>query len=303
MPISIFGFPALWSPYFLTLLVVITVLYFFVTIKWRSKFEGSEPLKKHQAALFVTAIVMLYAVKGSPIDLLGHIMFTYHMIQMAVLYLIVVPLFLRGIPWWVWKKVIDHPLVKPVFNFFTKPLIALVLFNGLFSIYHLPIVFDYIKLSMVLHSLYTIGLTVFALFMWWPLINTIPDGKKLSGLKKVGYIFADGVLLTPACGLIIFASAPVYATYSDASAWLQALELCVPANTLQGLSLSGPELFSSMPLIEDQQLGGVIMKIIQEIVYGYMLAFVFFEWVRKDKEETEAMEASAMIHHHADYTK
>ncbi|OCA83942.1 cytochrome c oxidase assembly factor CtaG [Pseudobacillus wudalianchiensis] len=303
MPISIFGFQALWSPYFLSMLIVLTVFYFLGTTKWRSKFEGSEPLKKHQAALFVTAIVVLYAVKGSPIDLLGHIMFTYHMIQMAVLYLIVAPLFLRGVPWWVWKKIIDHRTVKPVFNFFTKPLIALILFNGLFSIYHLPIVFDYIKMSMLLHSLYTIGLFIFALFMWWPLVNDMPEGRKLSGLKKVGYIFADGVLLTPACGLIIFASTPVYATFSDASAWLQAMELCVPTSTLQGLNLSGPELFSSMPVMEDQQLGGVIMKIIQEIVYGCMLAFVFFEWVRKDQQETEEMSASAMMQQQADYTK
>ena len=303
MPISIFGFQALWSPYFLSLLILLTVFYFLGTIKWRSKFEGNEPLQKYQAALFVTAVVVLYAVKGSPVDLLGHIMFTYHMIQMAVLYLVVVPLFIRGVPWWVWKKIIDHRMIKPVFNFFTKPLIALVLFNGLFSVYHLPIVFDYIKMSMLLHSLYTIGLFMFALFMWWPLVNDMPEGKKLSGLKKVGYIFADGVLLTPACGLIIFASTPVYATYSDAGSWLQAMALCVPTATLQGLNLSGPELFSSMPIIEDQQLGGVIMKIIQEIVYGCMLAFVFFEWVRKDKEETEEMSASTMMHHQADYTK
>ncbi|MFK2824880.1 cytochrome c oxidase assembly factor CtaG [Bacillus sp. B190/17] len=303
MPIRIFGFQALWSPYFLLLLILVTAFYFLVTIKWRNKFEGSEPLTKRQAILFVTSILVLYAVKGSPVDLLGHIMFTYHMIQMAILYLVVAPLFLRGVPWWVWKKVINHRAVKPVFNFFTKPLIALVLFNGLFSIYHLPIVFDYIKMSMFLHSLYTIGLFMFALFMWWPLVNDMPDGKRLSGLKKVGYIFADGILLTPACGLIIFATDPVYATYSDAGSWLQAMALCVPTGTLQQLNLSGPELFSSMPIIEDQQLGGVIMKIIQEIVYGCMLAFVFFEWVQRDKEETEKMEASAMMRHQTDYTK
>ena len=31
--------------------------------------------------------------------------------------------------------------------------------------------------------------------------------------------------------------------------WLKAMELCVPARTLSGLSLSGPELFSNMSLI------------------------------------------------------
>jgi len=192
--------------------------------------------------------------------------------------------------------------VKPVFAFFTKPLIALILFNGLFSIYHLPIVFDYVKMSVALHTLYTVALFIFALFMWWPLLNTMPDGKKLGGLRKIGYIFADGILLTPACGLIIFASAPVYATYSDASAWIQAMELCVPTGTLQQLNLTGPELFSSMPILEDQQLGGVIMKIIQEIVYGYILALVFFEWARKEREK-EGQADEALLQHQTNYMK
>ncbi|KAB7707940.1 cytochrome c oxidase assembly factor CtaG [Bacillus aerolatus] len=303
MPIGIFGFQALWSPYFLLLLVLVTILYFQVTIKWRRKFEGEESLTKRQAALFVSSMVILYAVKGSPIDLLGHIMFTYHMVQMAILYLVVAPLFLKGIPWWVWKKVIDHPAVKPVFNFFTRPLIALILFNGMFSIYHLPIVFDYIKLSIFLHSLYTFVLFLFALCMWWPIFNEMPEGKKLSGLKKIAYIFADGALLTPACALIIFASTPVYATYSDSGAWLQAMELCVPSNTLQGLNLSGPELFSNMPLIEDQQLGGVIMKIIQEVVYITMLALVFFDWARKEQARKDDPPAASLTQHESNLIK
>ncbi|HZG72132.1 MAG TPA: cytochrome c oxidase assembly protein, partial [Chondromyces sp.] len=170
-------------------------------------------------------------------------------------------------------------------SFFTKPLVALILFNGLFSLYHIPVILDYIKLSSTLHGLYTFILFFFSIFMWWPLVNEVKGMNQLNGLKKVGYIFADGVLLTPACALIIFASAPMYATYTDSSLWLQAMELCVSPGTLSNLNLSGPELFSNMPVIEDQQLGGVLMKIIQEIVYGVILAQVFFEWVRKEREE------------------
>jgi putative membrane protein len=42
-----------------------------------------------------------------------------------------------------------------------------------------------------------------------------------------------------------------------------------------------------MSLLEDQQLGGVIMKIIQEIIYGCVLGYVFFEWYRKDQAESD----------------
>jgi putative membrane protein len=44
-------------------------------------------------------------------------------------------------------------------------------------------------------------------------------------------------------------------------------------------------MFFALPLLEDQQLGGVLMKIIQEIVYGTVLFFVFMEWYRKEQEK------------------
>ena len=40
-----------------------------------------------------------------------------------------------------------------------------------------------------------------------------------------------------------------------------------------------------MPPLYDQQLGGVLMKIIQEIVYGTMLFFIFIDWYRKEREK------------------
>lgn len=46
MPLSIFGFQALWSPYLIGVLVFITAIYFLVTTKWRKDFKVSEPLKK-----------------------------------------------------------------------------------------------------------------------------------------------------------------------------------------------------------------------------------------------------------------
>lgn len=297
MPISIFGFPALWSPYFIVVLLFITVLYFLVTIKWRKDFQQSETLTKRQALLFISAMLILYAVKGSPLDLMGHIMMTYHMVQMGVLYLVVPPMLIKAIPWWVWKPVIELPVVKQLFSFSTRPLIALILFNGMFSFYHIPLIFDFIKMSETLHSLYTVVLFFLAVCMWWPLVNEQPGSRGLDGLKKVGYIFANGVLLTPACALIIFASAPLYATYSDGSAWLKAMELCVPASTLSGLNLSGPELFSNMAVVEDQKTGGIVMKIIQEIVYGVVLAQVFYEWVRKEEKDADQITEAALARH------
>lgn len=288
MSIEVFGFRALWSPYFLAFLVVVLAVYFLITVKYKERFSNSEPLAKRHGVYFTLSIILLYIIKGSPVDLMGHLLFYAHMIQMAVLYLVIPQLIIVGIPPWIWRKVLNINPIKSVFSFFTKPIIALIIFNGMFSIYHIPLVFDFIKTDMWLHGAYTGILFVFAIFMWWPIVTHLKEHQTLNGLKKVGYIFADGVLLTPACALIIFADTPMYATFSDPNAWAQALALCVPSTTLAALDLSGPEMFSNMSLIHDQQLGGVIMKIIQEIVYGYILALIFFSWYRKEQEEAES---------------
>ncbi len=62
------------------------------------------------------------------------------------------------------------------------------------------------------------------------------------------------------------------------------MELCVPIGTLSGLSLSGPELFfpGNMTSLGDQQTGGVLMKIIQEIIFGVILYKVFRQWWKEE---------------------
>ncbi|EDL64718.1 cytochrome c oxidase assembly factor CtaG [Bacillus sp. SG-1] len=287
MHLGIFGFFALWSPLFIITILFMTAVYFLITVKWRSRFKESEPLTIKQASFFLLSMLLLYAIKGSPVEVMSTMLFSVHMTQMATLYLVFTPILILGIPSWVWKKVIKVPVVKSIFSFATKPLIALVAFNIIFSIYHIPAVFDNVRTDVTLHGLFTFILFILAVFMWWPLLNPAQSLNDLHGLKKIGYILGSAVLLTPACGLIIFADNPLYATYYDPTEWLKALALCVPADTLSGLSLSGPELFTSMTLEHDQQLGGVIMKIIQEIVFGYVLASLFFQWYKKDQAEAD----------------
>lgn len=282
--LEIFGFRALWSPYFLGAVLFIIGLYFFLIKRFGSEDERAS---RKEISLFLSAMILLYVSKGSPLDLLGHILFSAHMAQMAILYLMVPPLIILGVPAWLWKKLIFRPIVKPLFRFFTKPLIAIIMFNGLFSMYHIPLVFDFVKTDAVYHAVITVLIFIAGFFMWWPLIHRIEELPQMNGLLKMGYIMADGILLTPACALIMFSNTALYSTYSDPSAWVEAMKLCVPLDMLSGMSLTGPEMFSSMPVLEDQQLGAIVMKIIQEIVYGTFLAIIFFSWAKKERAKDE----------------
>lgn len=269
------------------ILIVLTASYFLLTIKYRTKFKGSEPLSVKQASFFLTAMILLYAIKGSPLDLMGHLLFYIHGITMVILVFLIPPLFILSIPAWLWRTILNSNLIGPVFKFFTKPVFAVILFNGFFSFYHIPLIFDHVMQNRYLHAGYSILLFILAVGLWWSLVNPLPEFQTLSGIKKVAYIFGNGILITPACALIIFSDTSLYATYHDPEVWGRVMSLCVGSSTFANLNISGPELFSSMTVVEDQRLGGVVMKIIQEIIYSVVLGQVFFEWYRKDQEDSE----------------
>lgn len=287
LELQIFGFRGLWSPYYMLFVLALGIAYYLITVTFRNKKE-SVP-SGIQFLYFYTGLLLLYVVKGSPVDLLSHIMFTSHMLQMALYYLVFPILIIKGVPIWIWRKIFNFPVLDKVLAILTKPLIALLLFNGLFSMYHIPSIFDFTKANGLSHTIITTIILVTAFLMWWPIFTPLKEMDKLSPLLKIGYIFANGVLITPACGLIIFSQESLYATYSESTGWIQALSLCVPIDVLNGLSLTGPEMFSPLPIIEDQQLGGILMKITQEIVYGMVLSSVFFPWFRKGSGKVDPL--------------
>lgn len=297
MELSVFGFQALWSPYFFCAIVAVMVLYVVAATTWRKRFLQSEPLKKSEAIYFSTAMILLYIIKGTPLDLLAHISFTMHMVQMALL-LLLVPIFLiKGIPWWMWQSLLEKPIIKQLARVLTQPIVSLLTFTLMFSFYHIPVILDTIKLSEPLHAIYTTLLFTSAVCMYWTLVNNVPGQPQLKGLYKVAIIIGNAVLITPACALIIFADTPMYETYVAGEAWLKSMELCVPVGTLASLAsagLTGPELFMSMSTLEDQQLGGIVMKIIQEIIFGVLLFTVFRAWYVSEQRNAEAITAAAL---------
>src|SRR5690606_33821974 len=121
--------------------------------------------------------------------------------------------------------------------------------------YHIPLVLDYVMTHFVVHRIYFAALLISAFMMWWNTVSPLPEYERLTDVKKMGYIFANGVLLTPACALIIFSNSTFYATYTDPEIWAKALGYCVPMGSDVILSMfNGPGDFEFFPPLEDQQL-------------------------------------------------
>lgn len=283
-----FTFSELWSPVTLIVIILIAVAYLGIVGPYRTKlFAESEPVPVGKMVSFLLGLFIYYMAHGGPIDLLGHLMFSAHMTAMSLAYLIAPPLMLIGIPGWMLRPLLKFRGVKKVLTTITHPMITVFVFNILFSFYHMPKIHDYVMTHFTVHSLFFFVLLFTAFMMWWPIVSPLPELYEMSELKKMAYIFANGVLITPACALLIFADSAIFATYSDPVAWANAMGYCVSANAQELLQnfANGPQFFLLLDAQEDQQLGGVIMKVVQEITYGAALAYVFFTWYGRERAD------------------
>lgn len=291
LEMQIFGFRALWSPYFLVFLISLAVIYFILTGPKRHLFGDVSRPKVHEQIFFYAGIILIYAVKGSPVDLMSHIMLSAHMIQMSILYFVVPIFIIRGLPKWMIEKIINLPIIKQIFRLGTHPILALAIFNSFFTLYHIPIIFDFSKQSQIIHASMTIFLFITAIFMWWPIVTPLKAHNKMNPLLKMAYLLGSIFMVSIACAFMIFATNPLYTSYTSEGAWMQALSLCVPSDVLAGLTgtLSGAEMFSPLSAQEDQQLGGILMMFLQQGFYGIVLAWIFFTWFNKKSLEIDPM--------------
>ncbi len=278
-----FKWDEIWTPLFAFAVIGVNILYFYMIGPWSQKhYPQEKPATYMQKIMFMLATFLIYFAHGGPINILGHLMFTFHMINMAISYLIVPPLVLISIPSHIWKHFFSKSFWRK-FRFLMHPISTLVAFNLLFSVYHLPAVHDYVMTHFTVHRLYYVVLFIAALMMWWQVAVPVKEWSRLTDVKRMAYVFANGMLLTPACALIIFASSPLFATYSDPTVWATAMAYCIPGDTSYLLNeFSGPQYFNMLDVVEDQQLGGIVMKIVQELMYGIILAFIFKQWFKRE---------------------
>ncbi len=255
----------MWNPDVLLFTVLIAVIYLAFTGPWQARITGSEPVSGKKKVAFLSGLLLFYLAQGSPINYYGHqYLFSLHMVQQSFLYLVVPPLLLVGTPAWLLARIFPAGWPRKLLSFFTNPLIGALSFNLLFSFYHLPFIFDEISLLPTAMSIYHAVLLVAAFMMWWPIVSPLSQETQLSDLRKIAYIFANSVLITPACALIIFSDTQLYESYRQV-----------------------PELIAGHSAFEDQRLGGVLMKLIQEGLYSSILAYTFFKWYKKERENDE----------------
>lgn len=252
----------LWRPDIFLLVVVLGTVYALVMGPYKKSLAPkAPPVTKGQKLSFYTGLLLFYLLHGTPFHIIGYdYLFSVHMSQMAFTYMVVIPLFMVGVPSWAWSALINVKGIKHIWPVLSYPLFSVIFFNLFLSLYHIPVIFEFVMENHAIHWIYHYFLCFAAFLLWWPIINPIKGDQQLAFMKKFGYLIAGSILITPVCALVIFAQQVIYDTYVDV-----------------------PRLIEGFSVLDDQQLGAVIMKLVQETAYGTALIILFFSWIRREK--------------------
>jgi putative membrane protein len=211
---------------------------------------------------FYAGVAVMALVSSWPVHDLGEErLYLLHMVEHTGISLIVPPLLLAGMPWWLTRALVRP--VLPALKLITKPLPALLLFNGWLAFTHVPWVVELMLTNSLFHLVAHVLLFTTAVIMWWPVMDPIPDTQTLTPFGKMGYLFLQSLVPTIPASFLTLGSSPLYPIYETFP-------------RMWGLSA-----------MNDQVLGGLLMKIGGGLIIWGFIAWVFFSWwAEEQKYET-----------------
>ncbi|MEH7383420.1 cytochrome c oxidase assembly protein [Bacillus sp. JJ1533] len=267
-----FSFHSQWNGGVIFFTLILIVLYMFLL-------PTPKDHPRYKTIAFVGSMLLILFSVGSPLNLLGRMLFRAHIIQIVVVLLIAAPLLVIGMKTNLLEKMLKNNGLKKVYRILTHPVFTIVLFHGLLIGYHVPSVFDWIRTGYFTNYFFLIGLILAAVLLWWPIICPIQDEDKMTYKQKLVYIVVNIVLFAPITLFLWLSNSELYSVYSDTSQMLAALALCMPL----GEEIP-PDLLETLlpyPPIGEQKNGAIILIISQALIFGLSAIWLFVKKGRK----------------------
>jgi putative membrane protein len=232
---------------------------------------GEKPVTGGQVAWFLGGVAAIWAAADWPVhEVAERSMYSVHMLQHLLLTLAGPPMLLLGTPDWLARRLLRP--ISPLVRSLTRPFAALLIFNGVLVLSHWPLVVEAGIRSEPIHLVTHAALVLSALVMWWPVLSPLPEIPRLPYPAQMLYLFLQTVVPTVPASFLTFAHSPLYGIYeSFPRPW--------------GLSA-----------VEDQRIGGLLMKIGGGFMLWSVIAVLFFRWSAKEErpEKPDVLEWQAV---------
>jgi putative membrane protein len=218
--------------------------------------------RRRRIALFSSGMALLWLASDYPThDLAEGYLYSVHMVQHMVFTLAAAPLLVVGVPAWMWRAVLSPRPVFAAFRLLTRPVVALVVFNGLLLLTHWPALVEASVRSELTH--FTLHATIVgsAVIMWWPVLSPLVELPALTAPGQMLYLFGQSIAPTIPASFLTFGDTllyPVYGTF--------------------------PRIWG-VSALTDQLVAGLVMKIVGGLVLWGFIAAIFFRWHARESRD------------------
>ncbi len=273
-----------WSPITTSGLVLLCLLYI-LGIRWVRRNKPEEkPLQAGRVVSFIVAVGIAALLLLTPIDTVARTqLFSLHMFQAVTLITACAPLLLYAFPAWLVQPIFTNRFTRPIARVLTQPVIASLLFNLNFLLWHAPLFFNFALKNGTFYHVMMVSFLLTALLNWWPLIGPVRDLHKMTYPLQMLYAFLDGQPVDVFAFLLVFSFVVFYPHYA------------VP-----------PQL--GISAFADQAVGGALLMLPGLVDLGVMSP-LFFRWLgqletkakiddqQRQEEEDTSMEEEDIEEH------
>ena len=200
-----------WSPFSLAALLLLCLGYGLALWLLHQRSPRERPIKRRQIAWFIAAVALIALFFFTPIDMVARTqLFLAHMFQVVFLITFAAPCLLFACPDWLFEPLLNRSVTRAIFKLLTQPVVASVIFNLTFLLWHVPSLFSKaLQYGNLYHvMLWSIFLT--SLLNWWPLIGRDRQLHKLSYPAQMIYAFLDGQPIDIYALIIVFTGVVLY---------------------------------------------------------------------------------------------
>ena len=261
---------SLWThwhghPEVLVGLAIIQGAYLLAVGPVRERYNLADSSDPRQVATFTLGILVIFVALLSPLHVLSdQYLFSAHMLQHVLLTLVAPPLLIVGTPDWLLRPLMRPDPVFILARIATHPVIAFVLFNITFSLWHLPALYNLSVTNHLVHIGEHLMFMGTAMLMWWPIASNMPELPRLTYPLRMIYLFLLSIAQLMVFAPVTFSREPLYQWYVDA-----------------------PEIWGMSPVV-DQQIGAIIMKLGGGAIFITLIIVAFFRWFSREEEKTKA---------------
>lgn len=250
------------EPFLLLSILFFGWAYAIATGPMRSVIAEEEAFPLGASIRFYSGLIIIYIAVGSPLDSIAELfLFSAHMVQHMLLIYIAPTLLIYGMPTWLIDAFIRFFKLTPLLRLLTNPACGGLLFTFVFTLWHIPTLYEVALIDKRIHILEHFTMFTLGMLMLWPFMTLSKLVPRRSFPIRLITIFLLMVGQLPVFAFLTFAGEAIYPTY----AW-------------------APRIVDLDPL-NDQILGGIIMKVINMAFSLTLLGLCFYHWAKNEEND------------------